>query len=100
MVGLSMTDSIAAIWLGPPWGSQCITLGIGITTLLLRLNELDKGFGNDLTGELLYILETDIVELFHFLFVANSQLLRLPPKDGHWGIVIEESFSVHCARVA
>ena len=98
-----MRDFIAASCLGPPRRSLCIALGIGIMRLLLRLDQLDKGFAHDLAGTLLHVLEADIVELFYFFLVADGQELSLSNINGghgagsdrNWGTFIVEEFSVH-----
>lgn len=72
MVRFSVSDMVVAGRFGPPRWSLCVTLGVRVVSLLLGLNQLDKGFSHDLAGRLLHVLEPDIVELLHLLFVADG----------------------------
>lgn len=86
--------------LRPPAWRLLVLPGVGVVGLFLGLDDLDPCLGNELTGRLLAIPESQVVEIPHLLGIADPQSsLRCSNRHGR-GVVVVHRPSVPSAPLA
>ena len=78
MVWLHMPDKTRALRARPPWRGHNIAFGVGVMSLLLGLDKLDKSLPHYLAGRLHHALEAGKVVKFNLSLIINGHLFGLP----------------------